>query len=437
MSDLKERLRRLRAGCGFVQTPSDRERSTRETALPTSRMWDLYRRYRQESPHILAVPPTDLPTDIVGAEIETPYGVCFYREKWLLPTPFWPWDDLTTCAAVILGRADDPTCTGRLSEWLFLDVETTGLGGGVGVLPFLVGIGRVEDGMLRVRQFFLRTLEEEPAMLWALAEHITQSRGIVTYNGKTYDRHVLYNRMRLYHMELDIRTWPHIDMYHWVRALWRGIWPDVRLQTAEYQLWGWTRSVDLAGAEIPAAYRAYLRTGASEYIYRIFAHNLQDIQSLAGLTLTVARLLQQPQDAAAQPQILYRIGRRVMRSDWRWGVQLWETVLSADTVSARVRTGVVIHGLRVLRRYRAWDRIHRWLRLVDRHQIEALHPIAWARLAYYAYRYARDARRAIELLHRAIAHPDAHPTDRERWLRRQNWLERKRQPPLDVSDSAD
>ena len=437
MPDLKERLRRLRAGCGFVQTTSTGDRPVRETSFSASRMWDLYRRHRRESPHVLTVPPGDLATDIVGEEIETPYGVCFYREKWLLPTPFWPWNDLTTCAAAVLGHSGEPACTGRLSDWLFLDVEATGLGGGVGVLPFLVGIARVEDGMLRVRQFFLRTLEEEPAMLWALAEHITQSQGIVTYNGKTYDRHVLYNRMRLYHMELDIRTWPHIDMYHWVRTLWRGIWPDVRLQTAEHQLWGWTRTVDLTGAEIPAAYRAYLRTGVSEHIYRIFEHNLQDIQSLAGLTLTVARLLQHPHDAATPPVILYRIGRRVMRIDWRWGIQLWETVLSADGVSPRVRTGVVIHGLRVLRRYRAWEHVRRWLRLTDRYRVEALSPIAWARLAYYAYRYARDARRAVDLLNRAIEHPDAHPTDRERWYQRRNWLAQKRQPPLDAPDSGD
>ncbi len=38
---------------------------------------------------------------------------------------------------------------------VFFDLETTGLSGGAGTLPFLAGCGWFEDGAFRVRQFFL------------------------------------------------------------------------------------------------------------------------------------------------------------------------------------------------------------------------------------------------------------------------------------------
>ena len=51
----------------------------------------------------------------------------------------------------------------------FLDTETTGLGG-AGVYAFMVGVGTFEAGDFIVRQFFMRSPAEEPALLMALAE---------------------------------------------------------------------------------------------------------------------------------------------------------------------------------------------------------------------------------------------------------------------------
>src|SRR5262245_3518142 len=52
---------------------------------------------------------------------------------------------------------------------LFLDVETTGLAGGTGTYAFLVGVAEVGGGGLAVTQYFMRDLDEEPALLAALA----------------------------------------------------------------------------------------------------------------------------------------------------------------------------------------------------------------------------------------------------------------------------
>ena len=47
-----------------------------------------------------------------------------------------------------------------LSTALFLDLETTGLSGGTGTVPFLVGMGYFRDGRFNIGQFFLGELGE-------------------------------------------------------------------------------------------------------------------------------------------------------------------------------------------------------------------------------------------------------------------------------------
>src|ERR1035437_8744214 len=58
------------------------------------------------------------------------------------------------------------------TKWAFLDTETTGLAGGTGTYPFLVGVGSIEAAGFRLRQFFMRDFGEEPSMLARLAEHL-------------------------------------------------------------------------------------------------------------------------------------------------------------------------------------------------------------------------------------------------------------------------
>ncbi len=57
-------------------------------------------------------------------------------------------------------------------QWLFLDTETTGLAGGTGTYPFLIGVAWWDAGGLEVEQFFMRDYSDEHSVLLALAERI-------------------------------------------------------------------------------------------------------------------------------------------------------------------------------------------------------------------------------------------------------------------------
>src|ERR687888_1910622 len=70
---------------------------------------------------------------------------------------------------------------------LFLDTETTGLAGGTGTYAFLVGAGWIEAEAFVVVQHFMRDLDEEPALLGALAPLLERAGGVVTFNGGGFD----------------------------------------------------------------------------------------------------------------------------------------------------------------------------------------------------------------------------------------------------------
>jgi hypothetical protein len=76
-----------------------------------------------------------------------------------------------------------------LSTAVFLDLETTGLAGGTGTVPFLVGLGYYRDDKFKVGQFFLGDLAEEARLIDELARFLKELevRSVVTYNGKSFD----------------------------------------------------------------------------------------------------------------------------------------------------------------------------------------------------------------------------------------------------------
>ena len=88
------------------------------------------------------------------------------------------------CLAMLARREPLPPGVPRL---LYLDTETTGLAGGTGTYAFLVGVGFVDGDAFEVRQYFMRDLDEEPALLAALDALLRGFEGLVTYNGTGFD----------------------------------------------------------------------------------------------------------------------------------------------------------------------------------------------------------------------------------------------------------
>ncbi|SFS62068.1 ribonuclease H-like domain-containing protein [Paenibacillus sp. BC26] len=174
---------------------------------------------------------------------------------------------------------------------LFLDLETTGLGVGAGNVPFMVGLAYLQDDVFIVEQMLIRHPAEERAMIGYLCNLLPSFTHLVTYNGRTFDWPVLYNRFILN----GFRTFKwepiHIDLLHPSRSVWRNTLVSCRLSHVEEERLGITRLDDVPGSLAPAIYFQYLADRKPEPLLGVFQHNEIDMLSLAALAIRFGHLL--------------------------------------------------------------------------------------------------------------------------------------------------
>jgi hypothetical protein len=218
----------------------------------------------------------------------------------------------------------DPACVAGLAldrglaevdlrRALFLDTETTGLGGGTGVVPFLVGLAWFEDGALVVEQLLLEELGEEAAMLARVRERVEAASCVVTYNGKAYDLPLLEARAVM-NRQPALPARPHLDLLHCSRRVYKPRLVQVRLVDMEAQILGMRRARDVDGAEIPELYWSYLREGRSELLGPVIEHNAHDVAALAAILAVLAERYAElhreddPRDQLARAKVGWRNG---------------------------------------------------------------------------------------------------------------------------------
>ena len=171
---------------------------------------------------------------------------------------------------------------------LYLDTETTGLSGGSGTYVWLVGLGSFEAGQFSVWQGFLPEPAEERALLEQVAQRIAAADYVVSFFGKSFDRHRLEDKMRMHGIAPPFADKAHLDLYWPLRRRHRGQFGDCRLRTLEQGLCGVEREDDLPGSFAPAAWFDYLH-GRPHRLEGVFQHNLDDVKSLATLLAHLGR----------------------------------------------------------------------------------------------------------------------------------------------------
>src|SRR5690606_32896662 len=148
-----------------------------------------------------------------------------------------------------------------LEELVFLDIESTGLGG-AGALAFLVAAGRFEGGpgerAFVLRQYLATSPPEEAGVLCAVLEDYDVRGGdsvLVTYNGRTFDAPMLDGRATMHRQRAGFDALRHVDLLTPARTAWRGAIESCRLSMVETEILGLTRPVgEVSGSDVPGYY---------------------------------------------------------------------------------------------------------------------------------------------------------------------------------------
>jgi uncharacterized protein YprB with RNaseH-like and TPR domain len=179
-----------------------------------------------------------------------------------------------------------------LSTALFIDLETTGLSGGTGVVPFNVGMGYYRDDTFVVGQYFLGELAEEERMIQELTQFFKENnfQSVVTYNGKNFDIPLLETRFILHRQPFLLSELPHLDFLYPARRLWSHKYESCRLFHLAQNVVQTGRTEDIPSAEVPWRYFQYLQTGNYDLIEPILYHNQEDILSLLGIVVIGAHI---------------------------------------------------------------------------------------------------------------------------------------------------
>ena len=195
---------------------------------------------------------------------------------------------------------------------LYLDTETTGLGGS-GTVAFLVGMGWLTDQGFEVHQFLMRDYPEEPFLLKHVAAGLEKFDVLCTFNGTTFDVPLLESRFLMNRMDRErLLALPHLDLLHMCRRLWRLRLGRCRLGHREEVILGKPRVDDLPGSEVPQRYFTYLKTKQMSLLDDILKHNAQDIASLCVLLNHMADLYLHPEKIRFSEDV-YSMGRALER----------------------------------------------------------------------------------------------------------------------------
>lgn len=322
-------------------------------------------------------------------------------------------------AAAFLAGLPMPQDT-SLSDGLFLDTETTGLAGGTGTFPFLIGLGWFEAGSFVTCQLFARDFSEEGAMLRYLSEFASGKQFLVTFNGKAYDVNLLATRFILNRCRDTLAAMPHIDLLHPSRIMFGHRLDNARLSTIEKQVLGVERDGDVPGFEIPQRYFDWLRRRDGTLLADVFTHNRLDVVSMASLLNYLTGLVEDSHEMrySHHGDLLKLAGLIHERGDCEKAGRMLEALISSDHTDVAMNARQLL-SLIYKKAHRWEEAAELWETLVssDRHKFFAVEELA----KFYEHQ-TREWGRALELvrmlLNEASCLGDVERTSAEYRLRR-------------------
>jgi len=197
--------------------------------------------------------------------------------------------DIETVKLPLLTQGQFPDII-NLKNLLFFDLETTGLAGGAGTYPFLLGFAHFTESGFKVIQYFLPEYDRDVFAYIDFKNNLDDKNILVSFNGKSYDYPLLKTRFILNRFQNMFDSFTHLDLLHLSRRLWKNTLDSCSLQNIEREIFRFSRVGDIDGYLIPQAYFDFLQYGRTEEIKSIIFHNDQDLVSLARLLVHLSHI---------------------------------------------------------------------------------------------------------------------------------------------------
>ncbi|MEO5327838.1 MAG: ribonuclease H-like domain-containing protein [Magnetococcus sp. THC-1_WYH] len=293
----------------------------------------------------------------------------------------------------------------HLDKTLFLDTETTGLSGGSGTIPFLVGLGETSAAGFRVTLLLITGFSGEWGLLETLRQYTDNKRHVLTYNGKSFDLPLLASRHRLHRLANPLENLHALDLLYPVRRAFRRHWPDCKLGSVEAKLLGRPRKNDIPGADIPQVWTQWINSGRTERLAETLRHNAMDILAMAALLPALDQVYQFP--AAHQADIHALATAMAQGGQTEQALQLLQGNLTALDDAGLLALATLY------RQNNDWPRaVALWNKLAHRNHPEAMEALC----KYYEHRL-KDFAQALHWSQQRLRHPDHKPADGHRQQR--------------------
>lgn len=171
---------------------------------------------------------------------------------------------------------------GNRDEFLFLDIETTGLSAEFSMI-YLIGCCYYERGRLTKRQWFAECPDDEAAILEDFSAFLSGFQTLVHFNGNQFDLPFLTERSRKHNISLSFDSFRGIDIY-------KRIFPyrhflklsNCKQKTLE-QFLGIHREDTFTGGELISVYRKYVKEKDADALFLLLQHNSDDISGMIQL----------------------------------------------------------------------------------------------------------------------------------------------------------
>jgi len=285
-------------------------------------------------------------------------------------------------------------------DLIFLDTETTGLSGGMGTVPFVIGLGFFQGNQLVIKQYVMRDFDEEASMLHDLADEIHERRVLVSFNGKAFDWPLLESRMMYHRIPCTALGELHIDLLYPSRRIWKNKLDSCSLHFLESGILKEEREDDIPGALIPSVYFQYLNDRDEAKMKRILKHNEKDILAMVALLIHIVRLYKDSSDEMKDPYELLSFARIFESRDIDRSISIYEKCIKISDKPELVKEARKKLSLLYKRKKEYNYAVAQWEILSSRKDNMSILPLV--ELAKYYEHQAKDYDRALSCVNKAI-----------------------------------